>query len=499
MIALLPLLTPKFWHHRFPIIAGIMFLVGLSYYWVLREDLHPWLHEMKEYVSFIALLFALFVISGGIMISVSRKATPLANCTLLLLGAVIANIFGTTGAAMLLIRPYIRINKGHIRPYHIVFFIFTVANCGGCLTPIGDPPLFLGYLKGVPFWWFLENAWEAWLLCLLVLIVIFWVFEKIDHGKAERHDWGEHDTGPAVRINGIHNFLFIIVVLIAVFQQSVFSAIEALGKDGVTVMELVYLLFSREVMMVAAALISRWVTSIGIYERNEFSWFPIKEVVILFLAIFSTMVPCLEWLDANARKLEEVKVGGQTVNLVADPGRYYYITGTLSAFLDNAPTWVTFFTTQTAAAEKENPEHLQHVRDAAVRVADGDHWADASEELGLAPPERLTLETLMIHHGDKVRSGTVSDSQIKAAYMVADPDRPIRPGGPPLAKFLLAISLAAVFFGACTYIGNAPNFMVKSIAESSGIRMPSFLGYLFKFAIPILLPVYIFVWFIFLR
>ena len=497
MIALFPLLAPKFWHHRFPIFAGVMFLVGLAYYWFFRHDLHPWLHEMKEYVSFISLLFALFVISGGIMINVSRKATPLANCTLLLLGAVIANIFGTTGAAMLLIRPFIRINKGHIRPYHIVFFIFTVANTGGCLTPIGDPPLFLAKLKGVPFWWFLENCWEPWLFTVLVLISIFWVVDKIDHGKTDRHDWGEHDSGPAVRINGIHNFLFIIVVLIAVFQQSVFSAIEALHEDGVTLMRVAHIVFSREVLMVAAALTSRRFTHVGIYEQNEFSWFPIKEVAILFLAIFSTMVPALEWLNVNSHKLAvDVPYTDRSVSLVDTPGKQFFMTGTLSSFLDNAPTWVTFFYAQTAAAEHANPEHLARVRAAVDRVGEGEGWTDVLKDLTTS--EAHTFEALMRNHEQAVLNGDVGDTQIEAMYMIAEPG--VREmNGKPLALYLQAISLAAVFFGACTYIGNAPNFMVKSMAESSGINMPSFLGYMFKFGIPILVPVYIVIWALFLR
>jgi len=482
-IALGPLFFLHWWEHKYPYVAGVLFLVGLFYYLVIRKDMHPWFHEMREYVSFIALLSALFVVSGGIVIHVSRKATPAANITLLLIGAVIANIFGTTGAAMLLIRPYIRINKHHIKPYHIVFFIFIVANVGGCLTPIGDPPLFLGYLKGVPFWWVLEHCWQPWAVATALLLGIFFVIDTRDHAKEERHDWGQHDTGPAVRINGIYNILLILVVIGAVFQSSIFDAVDGISESGFSLGHLVGLVFSREVLMLATAAASYKFTNVGIHESNAFSFGPIREVAILFLAIFSTMVPALEYLDANAEKMP-----------LKTPAHFYYATGSLSSVLDNAPTYLTFLQArlgeipadQVALAKNQLLEmYLAYEQDPSRPMMT--YLPHESDTQVLHAIE----ETVRYHEADIIAGkGHVDDAELKLGFLT---------GVKELNHFLVAISIGAVFFGAMTYIGNAPNFMVKSIAESSGIKMPSFLGYVFKFGLPYLLPVLIVIWAIFLR
>lgn len=473
-IALMPLLASHMWHHHYPKFAGVFFLIGLVYYWFIQGDMHPWVHEMKEYVSFIALLFALFVISGGIVINVSRKATPVANCTLLLLGAIIANIFGTTGAAMLLIRPYIRINRAHIKPYHIVFFIFIVANVGGCLTPIGDPPLFLGYLKGVPFWWVIENCWQPWAVATLLLLVMFFILDTRDHKNEERSEPEEHDTGPGVRINGIHNFLFITVVLVGVFRPSVFEAWEVVS-GAVTGGAILDLLLSREVIMVAAALVSKLVTFKGIYERNEFTWEPIREVAILFVAIFSTMVPALQWLDANAEKMP-----------TKTPGQFYFVTGALSSVLDNAPTYLTFLQTELGRVKQDYAEELAAVEKEVERMAEA-----GSTTIPIESTDPLVIrdvETIRHYHGVKAAAGKLTDTEMEIDVMISHPE---------IVPFLVAISIGAVFFGAMTYIGNAPNFMVKSIAESAGIKMPSFLGYVFRYSLIYLLPVLVVIWVIF--
>src|SRR5262245_15844924 len=185
--ATVPLISQKFWHKSYGWFAIGLGVISAGYYFLIAPSPSSWVHEMQEYVSFIALLASLYIVSGGIYISVARKATPAANCGLLLIGAVLANIVGTTGASMLLIRPYLRMNAGHIKPFHVVFFIFLVANVGGALTPIGDPPLFLGYLYGVPFWWVLEHAKEAWFLTVGVLIALFFVIDTLDHRKWARN------------------------------------------------------------------------------------------------------------------------------------------------------------------------------------------------------------------------------------------------------------------------------------------------------------------------
>ncbi|MHB1157926.1 MAG: sodium:proton antiporter [Phycisphaerales bacterium] len=469
-IALAPLFFSHFWEHKYPLVAGAFFLVGLGYYLLVRHDLHPWTHEMREYVSFIALLFALFVVSGGIVIHVSRKATPTINVSLLLTGAIVANIFGTTGAAMLLIRPYIRINRKHIKPYHIIFFIFLIANVGGCLTPVGDPPLFLGYLKGVPFWWVLEHCWQPWAVAVLILLAIFYVFDKRDHAREERHDWGENDTGAAVRVNGMVNLLLILVVILAVFRESVFDAKNILD-----------LLTSREVLMVAAALVSLKLTKKAVHQANEFKFAPIREVAIIFLAIFSTMVPALEYLDANAEKMP-----------LRTPGQFYFATGALSSVLDNAPTYLTFLQARLGEIKPEQVAEAQE----ALKVTYANYEADTSRPLAAFLPvipdpqvNDAVKTVIQYHEADVIKGkGVIDEAELKLAFLI---------GVPAFNAFLVAISVGAVFFGAMTYIGNAPNFMVKSIAESSGIQMPSFLGYVFKYSAVILLPVLIIVWLIF--
>lgn len=467
-IAIMPLINMHFWEHHYPKIAIVLGLVTAGYYLFFFHDLPAsrtaWIHEMQEYVSFIALLGSLYIVSGGIMIKVSRNATATTNTSLLLVGALMANVVGTTGAAMLLIRPYIRINKDHIKPYHIVFFIFAVANCGGSLSPIGDPPLFMGYLKGVPFFWVLEALWPMWAVCLALLLVVFFIIDKRDHAQAERNH--EKDPGPAVQIYGFQNFLYIGLILAGVFRPSMFEHI----REG----EWMLLPISREIMMLIAAVASKLSTKPYIYERNEFTYGPIKEVAILFVGIFSTMVPALNYLNHHSDQMP-----------LKTPGQYYYITGALSSMLDNAPTYLVLLETKQGQVQDEYGEEI-----AQMRLILDDHPPGQLPERpeGLDPHVLAAYDTLIKYNQPKIEQSKVSDSDIRIAMIIGNPDMEI---------FLIAISIGAVFFGACTYIGNGPNFMVKSIAESAGIKMPSFFGYVFKYALPILVPIYILVWFLF--
>ncbi len=381
-MALMPFIHRHWWEHHYGKVSITLAAVVGGYYLFFAASPRAWLHSMGDYLSFIVLLGSLYIVSGGIVIGVGRKATPLANSILLLFGAIISNIFGTTGASMLLIRPFLRMNKEHLRPYHVIFFIFIISNAGGLLTPIGDPPLFLGYLRGVPFWWNVQNCRWVWMFVIGILLAVFLVLDALDHKRQERKT--AEDPGPAVHIVGIHNFLFIAVVVWAVFQRPIW----------------------RETIMVLATVASWLLTSKLIYQRNEFTFGPITEVVLLFFGIFATMVPLLQLLEQHASLIAP-----------ATPGQYYFFTGGLSAVLDNAPTYLVFF------------------------------------ELA----------------------------------------------GKSLDRYLLAISLGSVLFGAMTYIGNGPNFMVKSIAESSGMKMPGFIGYIVGYSLPILGPLYVLVWLIFLR
>jgi Na+/H+ antiporter NhaD/arsenite permease-like protein len=468
LIAIAPLLFHAFWERHYPKIALALGSVVAVYYLFFHADLaasrHAWLHEMQEYASFIALLGSLYIVSGGVVIHVSRRATPATNTALLLVGAVLANLVGTTGAAMLLIRPFIRMNRAHIKPYHVLFFIFIVANCGGLLTPIGDPPLFMGYLKGVPFFWVAQALWPIWVVCLAVLLALFFVVDTLDHKKVERHH-DEH-AGPGFGVSGGHNFLFIGVVILAVFRPSLFDSLA----EG----DYALLFFSREVLMIGAAVASRFATKTYIYERNQFSYGPIKEVAILFVGIFSTMVPALNYLNVNSKQMP-----------LDTPGQYYFVAGTLSAVLDNAPTYLVFLETEQGKVQAQYGPEIERLRA---------HLDDHPP--GVVPPpivgeeEHVTAayDVLVRYNRKRIAAGAVTDADIRIAMMIGKPD---------LTLYLIAISAGAVFFGACTYIGNGPNFMVKSIAESSGVPMPSFFGYVLKYTLPILIPTYLLVWLLF--
>ncbi len=468
-IAVMPLINMHFWEHHYPKIAIGLGLITAGYYLFVFHDLpasrSAWVHEMQEYVSFIALLGSLYIVSGGIMIKVSRKATASTNTSLLLVGAVFANVVGTTGAAMLLIRPYIRINKDHIKPYHIIFFIFAVANCGGSLSPIGDPPLFMGYLKGVPFFWVIEALWPMWIVCLVVLLTLFFIIDKLDHAKAERIH--EKDPGPAVQIYGIQNFLYIGLIIAGVFRPSMFEHI----RDG----EVWLLPISREIMMLIASVASKLSTKPYIYERNEFTYGPIKEVAILFVGIFSTMVPALNYLNHHSSEMP-----------LKTPGQYYYITGVLSSMLDNAPTYLVFLETKQGQVQDKYGEEIGQ-----MRLILDDHAPGQVPERpeGMDPHVLNAYDTLIKYNRPKIEQSRVSDTDIRIAMIIGNRD---------MEMFLIAISIGAVFFGACTYIGNGPNFMVKSIAEQSGVRMPSFFGYMVYSCI-ILIPLFVIVTMIFLR
>src|SRR5436190_1247811 len=220
------------------------------------------------------------------MIWIAPFALPLANCLMLLSGAILANVLGTTGAAMLLIRPYLRMNRGHLKPYHIVFFIFIVANVGGVLTPIGDPPLFLGYLSGVPFWWTFSRLQAAWAMGVGILLIVFFVFDWLDHRGQEREDHGA-DGGPMVKIFGKHNFLLIGLIILAVFRPGIVDALRPLNR-GATLLGLLDVITSREILMIAAAVLSWRLTPKLVHKHNEFTFGPIKEVAILFFGIFAT-------------------------------------------------------------------------------------------------------------------------------------------------------------------------------------------------------------------
>ena len=397
-MALAPLLAPNWWLRHYAKVALGLGAVTLGYYVLILGDAPRVLHTAHDYASFIMLVGSLFVVSGGIHIGVKGGATPLANVIFLLAGAVAANVMGTTGAAMLLIRPWIRMNQYRVTAHHIVFFIFIVANIGGCLTPIGDPPLFLGYLQGVPFWWVGENCWPMWAAGVGILLAMFYVVDKINFVRAPRTVREMETAHETWKFNGLPNLFFLAVILGAVFVERP--------------------VFLREVLMIAAALGSYFTTKKSIHEANQFSFHPIQEVAILFAGIFATMMPALDWLGLHAKGL---------LGANPSPGIFFWSTGAVSAVLDNAPTYLGFM--------------------GAL------HGTTGTKEIA----ESLAQNPLGV----------------------------------------LAISVGAVFFGAATYIGNGPNFMVKAIADRQKIRTPSFPGFVFKFTLPFLLPTLITIWLLF--
>lgn len=394
-----PVLAPKWWLRHYAKVALGLGAVTLGYYILILRDTHSLGHTAHEYVSFIALVGSLYVVSGGIHIGVKGEATPFKNVVFLFIGAVIANILGTTGAAMLLIRPWIRMNQYRVTAHHIVFFIFIVANVGGCLTPIGDPPLFLGYLQGVPFWWVAKNCWPMWAVGNGLLLAMFYVVDKINFSRAPLVVREKETATETWRFDGLSNLFFLAVILGAVFVETIFV---------------------RESLMIAAATGSYFTTKKAVHAANHFDFHPIIEVAVLFAGVFSTMMPALGWLNQNAPHL----LGEHPA-----PGVFYWGTGVLSSALDNAPTYLGF------------------------------------------------LSALFGVTGAKDIVELLGQNSIH----------------------VLAISVGAVFFGAATYIGNGPNFMVKAIAEQQKVATPAFFGFIFKFAVPFLLPVLVVVWLLFFR
>jgi Na+/H+ antiporter NhaD/arsenite permease-like protein len=424
-IATIPLVNSHFWERRYPLISLGLGAVAVFYYIFILENGPRMILTGIEYFSFICLIGSLFVVSGGIHINIKGRSTPLANVVILMIGAIISNLLGTTGASMVLIRPFIRMNKYRISGYHIVFFIFIVSNIGGLLTPIGDPPLFLGYLKGVPFFWITSRTIHIWAIVNILVLFVFYVIDRRNFNKLPQMMEQEiEEEGEQARVSGLVNLVFIAVILVSVFLSTPL----------------------RELIMITASVASYVTTRREVHEQNHFTFTPIKEVAILFAGIFATMVPVLDWLQLNAGLLGMTK-----------PGQFYWASGILSSFLDNAPTYLTFLSTA-CGLHGLSVDNIQNIH----------------ALLGLIPAESLShLQTLVSNPVSHLDSNSW--------------------------KYVQAISVGAVLFGANTYIGNGPNFMVKSIAEHAQVKVPSFFGYMIKYSIPVLVPIFTIMWVLFFR
>ena len=438
-IALFPLLAPHFWHHHFPKVSAFWALLFAVPFLLFLKDaafqsiLHIYL---IDYIPFIILLWSLFTISGGIVLEGDLKGTPGANVAVLAVGALLASWIGTTGAAMLLIRPLLRANEWRRTRVHIIcFFIFLVANIGGSLTPLGDPPLFLGFLHGVPFFW----VTKALLLPMLfvggvVLIMFYFVDRRAFRAETGRPAAVAGQPG-GIRIRGALNFVWLLGVMAAV----VFSGSQ-LAKAMPTAhvyghVEVPVANWIKDAVLILMGILSLVTTRKTLRAANGFGWGPILEVAYLFAGIFMTIIPALAILKAGP----DGALAG-LIHTVRAPWQYFWASGTLSSFLDNAPTYLTFFNA-------------------------------ALGRLG------------------------VPESQVPA--MLGYAGEALRNDG--FVKTLMAISAGSVFMGANTYIGNAPNFMVKSIAEEAGVPMPSFFGYMFKYSFVYLVPTFVLATLVFFR
>jgi Na+/H+ antiporter NhaD/arsenite permease-like protein len=397
-MAILPLHAEHWWTRHYAKLSLALAAVTVGcYLWHPTPEAFEMIQRTaQDYIGFIVLIGSLYVVSGGIHIGVKGEATPALNTLFLAVGGIVSNILGTTGASMLLIRPWLRMNHYRATAHHVVFFIFIVSNVGGCLTPIGDPPLLVGFLKGVPFWWVLEHCWAMWLVSMAFLLTVFYCIDLRNFRRAPqtvREKLAE--TEHRWRFDGLGNTAFLAIIIAAVF----FPGPPMIGQA----------------IMLAAAAASYLTTSKEVHAANHFSFRPIEEVAVLFFGIFATMMPMLDRL---------LNSGG---NLSA--GQVFWAGGTLSGFLDSAPAYLAFF----------------------------------SAIVGTHPP-----------------SATASLLPAAGAKIVA-------------------LSVGTVVFGALTYIGNGPNLMVKSVADHQKAHSPAFLGYLFKWAVPILLPLLIILWLVYFR
>lgn len=406
-MALGPLLFQPWWVRHYGKAAVALGAITAGYYlcWLPPAAARTVGRAAHNYLGFIALVGSLYVVSGGIHIRVKEGATPGGNVIFLLVGALLANVLGTVGASLLLIRPWLAGNRLRLGAHHVIFFIFLVCNVGGCLTAFGNPPLFLGCLMGIPPWWVAQRCWPMWLCGVGFLLAVFYLVDRRHAGltpvaapNAASAPWA---------VQGLWNLVFLGIILAAIFVKK---------PD-----------FLSEGLMLAAAAASYLTTPQCIHKANQFDFHPLGEVAVLFLGIFATMLPALDWLQLHARTV-----------LGAEPssGAVFWASGILSSLLDNAPTYLSFLT--------------------ALFGTQGQSLGHPAEMARLLQRE-------------------------------------------PLRHAVAALSVGAVFFGGCTYIGNGPNFIVKAIAEKQHIPLPGFVGYILKWAVPVMLPLLVMIWILFFR
>lgn len=412
-IAILPLFAGHFWEkNKNKLLVSAMLAIPTIYFLIRNHFGSELVHTLLfDYVPFIVLLGALFVITGGIFVDGNIEAKPSTNVTILGLGAILASVMGTTGAAMLLIRPLLHTNKERKFKVHtVLFFIGIVANCGGLLTPLGDPPLFMLYLRGVPFTWFFTLLPE-WAFANILLLLIYFIVDTRYYGReTEEVRANEKANIQPLRLRGRLNFIWLagVVLSVAFLNEQTFPGVFVANQP---------VAFVREAVILLMAFLSLKATPHLVRVSNSFTWEPIEEVAYLFIGIFITMIPCILYLESQAASLG-----------ITTPISFYYYTGGLSSVLDNTPTAVTFYSLARGLVQHVSPDMIGGI------------------------PEHI----------------------------------------------LRAIAIGAVFFGSLTYIGNGPNFMIKAVAESNNIPMPSFFRYMYGFSLLVLLPVFILIQLLFI-
>lgn len=434
-IAIFPLVKGEWWEKNQLWVAlfwAAVFIVPFFIAFGAHITIYELIHTVAlDYFPFLLLLIALYAAAGGIVIRGSIVGTPKVNVAILAIGAVLASVIGTTGAAMVLIRPLIRANEWRKRKMHsVIFFIFLVCNVGGSLTPLGDPPLFMGYLRGVPFFWCLTHLWPIWIFTVALILVIYFFFENSRYKKdlADGCVQPESHSAHKIEIDGLINIAFIVLILIGTYSSGFLAGLDTfLNADGsvkgITLFThegeaaiATYPNIIKDIIYIIAIILSMKFTKKELREENNFNWGAMEEVAKLFIGIFITMIPALAILEAKGAALG-----------LEHEWQFFWSTGILSGFLDNTPTYLVFLTTACS--------------------------------LGLP--------------GIETSIGSVP------------------------AELLIAVSAGAVFMGALSYIGNAPNFMVKSIAEEYNVKMPSFFGYM-KWSFGILVPIFLIVTVIFM-
>jgi len=477
-IATLPLIpvTAHWWESNTNklLIAGSLGLLTLLYYFLGNIPVEQHLIEHKmiepaeggfalaktvfmnaivvEFLPFIVLLFALFTITGGIRICSSLKATPFINCMILLIGSILASFIGTTGAAMLLIRPLLDMNRGRKHQIHtIVLFIFCVCNCGGCLTPLGDPPLFLGYLSGVPFEWTF-NLWVEWACVNLLLISFYFLWDALLYYRREAKEYRKRKNDSTQKLLIISGWMLNVPLLLGVIAAIAFLD-PSRTVPGTDWHPWYYL---REVVQLGLVAISLLFSSTRIRKENVFNFLAIGEVAALFFGIFLCMQVPLQILNVHGQNI--VTHAQKTAGLNKEK-LFFWATGSLSAVLDNAPTYVVFFETAKSLTPNSEAELEADFNEESLPKwkKDGGQWVSVDGKRKLVPVTRGFIEHTL----------------------------------------LIAVSLGAVFMGAMTYIGNGPNFLIKAVAEQDGVAMPSFFGYM-VYSCLILLPLLVVMTLVFL-